>query len=491
LKQKTNIATAALLLVSTGLSGCLVGPKYKAPAVPTTPSFVEQDRLNSKSDPAALIQWWKSFGDDELSSLIQRTIAGNLDVEIATARLKESRATLRYTSYGDQLPTVNIVGEFTKSKTSRENPQIPKIGSGTGQSTLIPNQYGVYQAYFDASYEIDLFGSVRHTVRAAAADAQSYEDSLRDKLVSAVAEVARDYILLRQYQKEIAVAQDSLLAQKDTLKITEVRYKAGLVTDLDKARAAANVASTEATIPSLQTSEKKTIHAIAVLLGQSPETLYAELQTPRELPQSPPELAVGLPSDLLRRRPDIRQAERNLAAATERVGVQVASLFPSLKLTAQYGGQSGQIGNLADSAARYFSYGPQINWGLLNYPAAKQDIRIYRARQEQQYSTYKKTVLTAFQDVDDSLVAYNAEKQRQLALQEQVRQTQRSFNLAQEKYTRGLTNFLDVLDAQRSLLTAQNSLVESQANLSTDLIALYKAVGGGWQLNDPAIVAKP
>lgn len=491
MSRNANIAIASTALMSLTLSGCLVGPKYKAPAAPTAPSFVEQDQFNGKLDPGALAQWWKAFGDDELSSLIQRAIADNVDVEIAAERLRESRATLHYTAYSDQLPSVNTVGEFTKSKTSQENPQIPKLGSGTGQNPLIPNQYGVYQAYFDASYEVDLFGSVRHSVRAAAADAQSYEDNLRDKLVSVVAEVARDYILLRQYQKEIGVAQDTLQAQKETLHITEVRYKAGLVTDLDRAQAAANVASTEATIPPLQTSEKKTIHAIAVLLGKDPETLYAELQTPHDLPQSPPELAIGLPSDLLRRRPDIRKAERNLAAATERVGVQVASLFPSLKLTAQYGGQSGQIGNLADSAARYFSYGPQISWGLLDYPAAKQDIRVYRARQQQEYSTYKKTVLTAFQDVDDSLVTYNAEKQRRLALQEQVRQAQRSFYLAQEKYTRGLTNFLDVLDAQRSLLAAQNSLIESKANLSIDVIALYKAVGGGWELDDPATATKP
>ncbi|MBC7772312.1 MAG: TolC family protein, partial [Pyrinomonadaceae bacterium] len=200
-------------------------------------------------------------------------------------------------------------------------------------------------------------------------------------------------------------------------------------------------------------------------------------------PPSPAELAIGIPSDLLRRRPDVREAERNLAAATERVGVQVASLFPSLKLTGQYGGQSGTLGSLANSLARYFSYGPQINWGILNYPAAKQNLRVYRARADQQLTTYKKTVLAAFQDVDDSLVSYKAERTRELSLTEQVRHTQRSYLLAQEKFLRGLTNFLDVLDAQRSSLAAQNALVESKANIAVNLIALYKASGGGWEMN--------
>ena len=420
-------------------------------------------------------------------------MAGNLDVAIATARLREARATVRLTSAQNQLPKVNVTGEFTKAGTSQENPQVPKLdnrtGVSNGPSPLIPIQYGVYQAYFDASFEIDLFGSVRHAVRANRAEAQSSEDNLRDKLVSTVGEVGRDYILLRQYQQEIANTQSSLQAYQDTLHLTQVRHRAGLVTDLDVIRAQSEVAATQAGLPLLEVSQKKVIHALAVLIGQSPETLYAELMTGAVISSSRTEIAVGLPSDLLRRRPDIRKAERSLAASTERVGVQVANLFPRITLTAQYGGQTGQVQNLFDSAARYFSYGPQISWGLLNYPAARQDLEVYRARESQAYQEYRKTVLTAFQDVDDSLVAYNAERERELRLQDEVAQNQKAFEVARNKYSHGLTDFLNVLDSQRSLLRAEDTLIDSQAAVSTNLIAFYKAVGGGWELNDPAFKA--
>ena len=275
------------------------------------------------------------------------------------------------------------------------------------------------------------------------------------------------------------------------LRLAKIRLKAGLITDLDVTNAAANIAGTQANVPTLQLSERKMIHALAVLIGQNPETLYSELSAPVEIPASSTEPAIGSPSALLRRRPDIRQAERNLAAATERVGVRVSSLFPTISLSARAGGQSGKFGNLATSAASFFQFGPQINWGILNYPAARQDLRTYRSRQEQQYLDYKQTVLVAFEDVDDSLVSYDSEKARYQSLQEQVHQNQRSVSVAVEKYRRGLTNFLNVLDAQRSLLSSENAAIECRANLSVDLVALYKAAGGGWQTTYPVSVNSP
>ena len=308
---------------------------------------------------------------------------------------------------------------------------------------------------------------------------------MRNTLVSTVAEVAKDYLQLRQYQEQLALARGTKASRRDTLKITQVRFKAGLVSDLDVANAAASLASTQGSIPTLESNASQMIHAIAVLLGQHPGELTEELKAEGRIPASPPEIPLGLPSDLLRRRPDVRQAERSLAAATARVGVQVANLFPSISLTGQYGSQTGSALNLVNAAARFYALGPQIKWGIFNYPATKANIRTYEARRDQQYLNYQKTVLTAFQDVENALVAYSKEKERQTALEEEVKQYEKAANVSMTRYTRGLTNFLDVLDTQRSLYAAQDALVQSRAALDIDLIALYKGLGGGWERNDP------
>ncbi|MGJ5816454.1 efflux transporter outer membrane subunit [Paludibaculum fermentans] len=463
------------------LAGCAVGPKYRAPVVKTPEAFSQAQGQKPAADVAALADWWRTFQDQKLSSLVERAISSNLDVKVAKARLLEARATFRNTQASKRLPAGNANFNYSRSRTSSDNPQIPKFGGGT----LIPTTYSSYQSYLDASYELDLFGGVRHQIEAASADAQSYEDSLRNTLVSAVAEVSRDYLQLRQYQEQLAVARRTEATRKDTLRITEVRYKAGLVTDLDVANAAASLAQTQASVPTLEANASQMVHAISVLLGENPAALAAELNEASGIPASPSGIPVGLPSDLLRRRPDIRQAERSLAAATARVGVQVASLFPSISLTAQYGGQTGDALHLANAAARFYTLGPQIKWGLLNYPATKANIRTYEARRDQQYLTYQKTVLTAFQDVENALASHRADQQRLAALEQQVSQLQKAAALAMNRYTHGLTNFLDVLDAQRSLNTAEDSVVQSRAAVNIDIVSVYKALGGGWEQNDP------
>jgi len=473
-----------LLIVAAGtlaLTGCTVGPKYRQPVIKTPAAFSQASGQKAAADTAALADWWKTFGDDKLTSLVERAISNNLDVVIAQERLREARASLRYTKASTQLPSGNLNGSYSRSKTSTDNPQIPKLGGGS----LIPTTYDAYQTNFDATYEIDLFGGVRHQVEASASEAQSYEESLRNTLVSTVAEVARDYLQLRQYQEQLAVAKRTEASRKDTLGITEVRSKAGMVTDLDVANAAASLAETQASIPAIESNAEQTIHAISVLLGQNPADLSGELHAEDAIPAAPADIPVGLPSELLRRRPDIRQSERNLAAATARVGVQVASLFPSISLTASYGGQTGSALNLLNAVARFYSVGPQLTWGLLNYPATKANIRTAEARQEQQYLSYQKTVLTAFQDVENALVSYRKQKERYAALQEQARQQKIAAEVAMTRYTQGLTNFLSVLDAQRSLYTAEDSLVQSRGALDIDLTSLYKSLGGGWERNDP------
>ena len=477
IRRSLSIVMAALVI-----TGCAVGPNYKTPVMKTPVTYAQAEGQKTTASTATLADWWKNFGDATLTSLVERTISNNLDVRIAQARLREARATLRYTEASYRLPSGSLNSTYTRSKTSTDNPQIPKLEGGT---SLIPSTYGAYQTYLDASYELDLFGGIRREVESSTAQAQSQEESLRGTLVSAVGEVARDYLQLRQYQDQFAVARRTEESRRDTLKITQVRYKAGLATDMDVANASANLASTQAVIPTLESNISQVIHAISVLVGENPAELTDQLEELGSIPSTPSELPVGLPSDLLCRRPDIRQAERSLAAATADIGVQVSNLFPKITMTAQYGGQSGTALNLVNAAARFFTLGPQINWGLLNYSATKANVRASEAKRDQQYLAYQKSVLTAFQDVENALVSFKKNKERTAALEEQVAQYRKAADTAMTRYTKGLTTFLDVLDTQRALYNAEDSLVQSKSAVNIDLISLYKALGGGWERNDP------
>ncbi|BDC50494.1 RND transporter [Bryobacterales bacterium F-183] len=473
------IRPMALLMMIT-LAGCAVRSKYRVAEV-KVPAAYTQARGQQTQTAGELAEWWKSFGDRTLSSLIERTIQNNLDVQVAKARLLEARATFKSTDVGKRLPSGNWNFNYAQARTSTDNPQIPRFGGGT----LIPTTYNSYQSYLDASYELDLFGGVRHQVAAARADAQSYEESLRNTLVSVVAEVARDYMQLRQYQEQLEVARRTEASRTETLRITEVRHRAGLVTEVDVANAAASVAQAQASIPGLKASALQMMHAIGVLVGEQPSTLTHELQELAPIRLAPAGIPVGLPSELLLRRPDIRQAERSLAAAIARVDVQRANLFPSFSLTSQYGGQTGQALNLVNAAARFYTLGPQIKWGLLNYPAAKAGIKTYEARREQQYLTYQKTVLTAFQDVENALASHRANRERLTALEQQALQLRNASDLAMHRYTHGLTNFLEVLDAQRALNNAEDLSAQCRGAVNVDVVSLYKALGGGWERNDP------
>lgn len=469
---------AAALLVQPGLARNQEQLSVKVPA-----QYQEAQTATGSTTVGALGEWWKTYNDPGLQSLIERVMKSNLDVRLAKAKLAESRATAGYTRNSLELPTINTDVTYTRSRTSLDSPQIPKL---SGTTSLIPTTYGVYQANFDASYEIDIFGGVRNQVKAARADAAASADDLRNTLVSTLAEVARDYVQLRQYQAQLKVAQDNEASQKDTLKITQVRYKAGLVSDLDVANASANVAETQSSIPTLQKNISQEIHAIAVLAGQDPDDLTGDLSPAASLPEATSEIPAGMPSELLRRRPDIREAEKNVEAAAARVGVQVAKLFPTFTLSAQYGGQSGSITNVVAAAARFFSIGPTIEWGILNYPSLRSNINVYKAKRDEKVVTYQKTVLTAFQDVEDALVAFNREREREATLEVEVEQYRRAASISMTKYTRGLSTFLDVLTAQRSHYNAEDALVQSKAAVQVDLISLYKALGGGWENNDPA-----
>jgi multidrug efflux system outer membrane protein len=300
--------------------------------------------------------------------------------------------------------------------------------------------------------------------------------------VSLLAEVARNYVEVRQFQNEIRIAEENLKSQKDSLALTEERFHAGVTTQLDVSRAQAQVASTAASIPSLDAQMHQTIHRLSVLLGEQPSALTEELTRPGMIPSVPDAVPVGVPTDLLRRRPDIRRAERQLASATARVGSATADLYPKLTLVGTFGFDASKFNHVADYASRYWSIGPGFSWPIFNAGRIRANIQTYNESQQQALTAYEQTVLQAMEDVEDALVAYSREQMRRQALNESVAANRQSVDLATQQYRQGVADFLTVLEAQRSLYAAQDALAPSDAQIASDLVALYKAMGGGWKV---------
>jgi len=365
-------------------------------------------------------------------------------------------------------PTVNAAGSYKRSQSA-----------GTAKTSGIRTD--LWQAGLDAGWEIDIFGGLRRDLEAAEADIAAAIEDQRDVLITVSGEVAINYIELRAFQQEIVCANNNLKAQQHSAELTRQRFAGGLVGALDVANADAQVGSTASEIPTLEAAAQQTIYNLSILLGLDPAALLTELSRASEIPYAPPALPQDLPSDLLRRRPDIRRAEAKIHAATARIGVATADLFPKFNLTGSAGYQNNSMRRMVSSKFGFWSFGPAVDWQIFNAGSVQANIEIQKALTEQAALTYQTTVLTALRDVENALVACNKERQRNKALQETVIANRRAVDLATQLYTQGQTEFLSVLDAQRSLYTSENALVQSTGNLSTDLVSLYKALGGGWQ----------
>ncbi len=344
------------------------------------------------------------------------------------------------------------------------------------------NTQDLFDAGFDASWEIDVFGGIRRSVEAADADIGASEENLRDVLVSLLAEVARNYLQLRGDQLRLSIAAENIRAQQQTLELTQARYDAGLSNELDVAQAKAQLAGTEAQVPRLESSARQAIHQLGVLLGKDPGALLAELSEQAPIPFGPPEVPVGLPSELLRRRPDVRRAEQELAAATARIGVATADLFPKFFLTGAVGQQSVNFSDITLPESRFYSFGPSISWPVFAGGRIRANIRVQDARQEQAAILYEQSVLNALKDVEDALVAYSKEQQTRKSLKESTEATRKAVDISNELYSQGLVDFLNVLINQRALFQSQDSLAQSDQLVSQNLVALFKALGGGWEV---------
>jgi outer membrane protein, multidrug efflux system len=459
-----------------------VGPNFKPPQTKVPEAYHSLDAAgrdlasHTTPQPATLVEWWQSFHDPILDSLVSLSLASNLDLKQAEARVRQARAA-RGVAVGGLLPDVNASALYQRSKSSSET---VSAGGGVSVATLAPFRE-LFQVGLDAAWELDIFGGTRRSVEAATADLKAAVEDRRDVFVTLVGEVGLNYLNLRGFQQQIYIARKNLEAQKKTAAITHKRFEAGFVSRLDVANADAQVATTESLIPRLESSAQAAVYTLGVLLGKEPAFLASELATPTPIPPTPPEVPVGLPSDLLRRRPDIRRAEAQLHAATARIGVAVADLFPRFNITGSMGFAANDIAKVGAQGSRFWSFSPSVTWPVFAGGKIRWNIELQKALEEQSFLAYQQTVLTALKDVETALVAYAKEQEHLRSLAAAVASNRQAVDLSMKLYVAGRTDFLNVLNAQRALFLTEDALTQSTRTLGTNLIALYKALGGGWE----------
>ena len=445
------------------LSGCVVGPNFIPPQTAVPAEWTGGAKAPEVRPPVAtagesdITQWWHQFNDPLMTALVEEAVKANLDLKIAETRLRQARAS-RGVAAGGLLPSVNASGGYQR---------LQKAGVSGSQ--------GLFQTGLDAEWEIDLFGGRHRNLESADAGVVASMENIRDAQVSLVAEVALNYIQLRGYQQEIIIAQNNLRAQQQTAEITRKRFNVGFASALDVANADATVATTEAQVPVYETSERQAIYALSVLLARPPADLLVRLSTHGSLPAVPTEVPSGLPSSLLRRRPDIRASEAQLHVATAQIGVAIADYFPTFSLTGAVNWNSNQLRTMLSRSNLSFGVGPSVSWSIFHGGAIESNVHFQEALRDQAFITYQKTVLTAFQDVENALIAFAKEQQHSKALKNSVAANRKAVDLSLLLYTEGQIDFLNVATAQRSLYLAEDALVQSSRTIATDLIALYKA----------------
>jgi multidrug efflux system outer membrane protein len=458
-------ALAASLLIGMAavvLVGCAVGPNYRQPqAAPVIARNLNEQQFTSVAPPT---NWWQQVDDPELASLEQRALAGDLDLQVALQRVLAARAVFRGAEL-DYAPHILLEAAYTHSKE-----QQPGFG---------PERFDIesYSVGFDASWELDLFGRTRRAVQAARADLGAQAADLDETRVIVAAEVARNYFELRGTQRQLAVAHDNIDNQLEALRLTQVRYEAGRVTELDVDSATARLKTTEATLPLLEAQEKSYGYRLAVLLGSNPGDLDAELTAaPARVWTAP--LPIGDVTALLRHRPDVRVAERNFAAATARVGVATADLFPRVSVTGFIGFLTGNSVQLGAAGSRAWSIAPSVSWTALDFGSAQARVRASKAEAAGAFASYRQSVLLALEDFENACLNYGKQQARLERVMEQADASRRAARLAEIQYREGGINFLVLLDAQRTLLQAEDAVAQAETGVNTGAVAVYNALGG-------------
>lgn len=478
----------SLLALAITLSGCAVGPDYEAPKPQLPNSFHDAASQQASKTQATATdpRWWHSFNDPQLDSLITRAVAGNLSLQQAVLRIAGAREQLTQ-ARGGFLPSVNGSVKASREQLGlkgilKSQDVYSKVDSDVaGSLDSLTQSGGFYQGSFDASWELDMWGKVRRQVEMAGAQQQVAVEQRNDALVSLEAEVARTYLQLRGAQTTLQTLQQQISIAQQTQSLTQNQQHNGLAPLTDVENSQAQLFSLQAQLPQYQAQVQQAMNSLAVLLGKVPGSLDGELSQQKALPELPKMVNIGIPSTLARRRPDVRQAEAELHAQTANIGVSVAQLFPSLSLTGQLGVRNTDASYLDNWSSHFYSFGPSLSIPIFQGGQLVASVKLARAQQANAALQYRQTVLTALQDVENALVSYRADQQRVIALDNTTGALQRSFDLATTSYRQGISSFLEVLDAQRQLSQAQEQSTQARMQSALDLVALYKALGGGWE----------
>jgi len=489
-------------LLAASLTGCwAVGPDYHRPALDAPGRWAQDTGTAQSAARLENVAWWKAFGDPILDELVARGLSGNLDIAQAKARVRQARADIT-TSRAGLFPTIDVTGTSTSSgsgsvqkgggtasgsTSSGSTSGTSGASTGSGDTSQNSTANTVFAAGFDATWELDFFGGQRRTLESSKATLEADIEAVRDARLTLIGDVATNYVALRAYQEQIAITRSNAEAQRQNVEVTRERFRLGLITQVDVAQAEGQAAATESDIPTLESAAKQSIHRLGILLGLPPESLLPVLSASKPLPELPGALlATGLPSDLLARRPDVREAERKLAAASADIGVATADLYPKFDLTAGLGLQGSMPSKIAGFSTWYWSAIPGVSWPLFDAGKARAAVEKKKALYDEALAGYKATFHTALEDVENALAAYYAEREREHRLVLSVNAYQEALDLANIRYSKGLTTFLTVLVDQATLFSAQTNLSKSRANLRTDIVSLYKALGGGWQVEAAA-----
>ena len=489
---------SALCALIVALAGCAAGPNYRAPDPDTPPQFAAQTpaadapganaqgadaRGAGPASPAPseqdLAAWWRALDDSELDSLVDRAIKANLDIEIALTRLQQAR-TYEAAVLSTALPDVNASAAAGRGTGS-------DLGRGRADQALVSatNTTGLTQVNtlegFDAGWELDLFGKFRREIEATRYDAQAARAARYDVITAVIADVVRAYVDLRGFQVQVGVLRQAVGVLRESHRLQAVRYQRGIINELDVALAARELASVEAQLAPMQAQANAAQYALAVLLGEYPEKMVHELSKPDLVPSMPPAAPIGTPLDLLKRRPDIQQAERELASATARIGVATAQLYPQVGLVGSIGAQGQGWGTSPALGSHIWSFGPYALWPVLDFGALDAQVDAARLKRRAELLNYRRTILNAVRQVDTALDAYAAQQDRLKNLGDALIAAQRAVELATQRYNRGLTDYLNVVDAERQLYDLQEEYAQAQVAEGDQFVQLYRSLGGGWE----------
>lgn len=477
----SRAARLCLLLPALGLAACAVGPDYETPVLSLPGKWGNAPKTAKPLQPKQISQWWKKLGDRTLNGIVDEAVAGNLDVASAKARIREARASRRQ-AIGALFPQLDGSASFIRSRSSSNS-----VG---GTATDTPNTtYNNYRAGFDASWELDLFGANYRNVEASTYGVDAADEDLRATLLTLIGDVTSTYVEARGYQARSALAKRTAASQRETEALTRTKFQAGSASAVDVAKAAALASSTEANIPSLEAAYAQSLHQLGVLTGQAPTVLSSRLAAGGSIPAARSTPPAGIPADVLRNRPDVRKAERQLAQQTAKIGQAEAALYPSVSLTGSIATSALKSGDLAKNSSISWSFGPTLSVPIFNGGELRAAVEAAQAQRDQSDAAFKLSVLTAMQDVENALVSLAQERIRTGKLSSSATSYQEAARLSRSLYQTGSSSFLDVLDAERSLYNAEDSLLQSRVLATTDFIALNKALGGGW--DKPVDVSLP